>query len=453
MFEGLFEAFRKNNKKLYHVGGSVRDVLLGREPKDYDFTTDALPQDTQRILETNGFKHWPLGEKFGTIAAFVDGMEVEITTHRKDMTAGRHPEVSFTTNLKTDLERRDFTINSIAMDEKGSLIDPFNGAKDLANRLIKTTGSPASRFGEDPLRMLRAVRFVSQLGFNLHKHTKSILCSFAHAIMSVSRERWLEEMNKLLLGQHAVKGLELLYQTRLLGYILPELFPITLKSDGNLPSKDLWLHTKKVVGGTSSRLNLRWAALLHDVAKPQTRFEDKREVHFFQHEYLGAEIVQGLTRRLKMSNEQSSAIIGLVALHQRIGDIVTRRNDPPVSKNALRRLVRDCEERHCSIDDLIDLFAADCSSKKKSIQERQQAHARLLKEALGNMREEDLRPKLPKGVGERIMKRFEVSPGPKVGIIKDRLDQMLLDGQITTQMSIDEMLSKLETEYGEELCI
>jgi len=222
------------------------------------------------------------------------------------------------------------------------------------------------------------------------------------------------------------------------------LFPITMQDNGSLPSKDLWAHTKKVVGNSKPRLNLRWAALLHDIAKPQTRFEDRKEVHFFQHEYLGAEIVKGLTKRLKMANELSNNIIGLVAMHQRIGDIVSRKNDPPVSKNALRRLVRDCEEKNCSVDDLVDLFAADCSSKRKNIQERQKAHAELLRTALDNMREEDLRPKLPKGIGEKIMEKFDLPPGPKVGEIKNKLDQMLLDGKITSDMAIEEMFSKVE---------
>ena len=443
MFQKLFETFEANGFKLYHVGGSVRDMLLGKTPKDYDFTTDALPTQTQEILDRGGFRHWPLGEKFGTIAAFVDDNEVEITTHRKDMTPGRHPDVAFTTKLEVDLERRDFTMNSMAMDKDGNIIDPFGGQKDLVKRMLKTTGAPVSRFGEDPLRMLRAIRFVSQLDFNMHRRTKSVIYSFAHAIMSVSRERWLEEMNKLLLGNNVSKALEILYQTRLLGYILPEVFPITMKEKGELPSKDLWFHTKKVVSNSKAQLDVRWAALLHDIAKPQTRLEDKREVHFFQHEYLGAEITECVARRLKMSNEMRHSIKGLVALHQRIGDIVSRKNDPAVSKNALRRLVRDCEGKSCSIESLIELFAADCSSKKKGIQERQRSHTGLLRKALGEMREDELKPRLPKGIGEAIMKRFDLKPGPKVGEIKNELDQMLLDGKILASMSIDDMLAML----------
>ena len=443
MFSALFKAFGSAGKELYHVGGSVRDTLLNKTPKDYDFTTNALPNETQEILTQSGFKHWPLGEKFGTIATIINNTEVEITTYRKDVTAGRHPEVSSSKSVTVDLERRDFTINSIAMDERGNIVDPFHGVNDLKRGIIRTTGSPRVRFGEDPLRMLRAVRFVSQLGFNLNKSARDTIQSFTHAIMFISRERWLEEMNKLLLGQYVDRALELFYQTRLMNYIIPEMFPITIRKFGSIPSKDLWVHTKIVVKNSEPRVNLRWAALLHDIAKPQTRCEDNNEVHFFQHELLGSEMAYSITKKLKMSNEMSSAVVGLISLHQRIGDVVSRKNDPPVSKSALRRVVRECEDKKCSIDDLIDLFAADCSSRNKHTQERQAAHVKLLKEALIEMREEDLRPKLPKGIGEEIMKRYSLSPGPEVGVIKNRLDQMLLDGIINSNMSLDEMFSIL----------
>ena len=202
-FQKLFKIFKINGKKLYHVGGSVRDMVLGKEPKDFDFTTDARPEDTKRILESAGIKTYPLGEKFGTVAAKHGNLQIEITTHRKDMTPGRHPDVAFTDNLQEDLSRRDFTINSMAMDESGKIIDPFGGKKHLGERVIKTTGNPMERFGEDPLRMLRAVRFASQLGFNIERRTKQAIFISTQAILNVSRERWFEEMSKLLVGAYA----------------------------------------------------------------------------------------------------------------------------------------------------------------------------------------------------------------------------------------------------------
>jgi len=440
MFEKLFQAFEDGGYKLYHVGGSVRDIMLGREPKDYDFTTDARPPQTKEILDKAGYKHWPLGEKFGTIAAKFDGMDVEITTHRKDMTPGRHPDVVFTDNLEEDLARRDFTINSMAMDAKGKVVDPFGGLKDIGRRLVKATGSPKARFGEDPLRMLRAVRFCSQLDFDMEDRTLSAIKEYAQAIMTVSRERWFDEMSKLLLG-NINKGFALLYASRLLGYLLPEVYAMTLNDpQAKVASKNLSRHTMLVTAGTPARLALRWAAILHDIGKPYTRFEDVNEVHFWQHEYLGAEMVEGIARRYRMSNKLRRSIKGLVALHQRVGDVVSRRYDPPVSENALRRLIRDCDERGCDIDDLIDLFSADCTSNKPNIKERHGAHSRLLKEALEAIREKDARPRLPKGIGNAIMDRFHLEPGAKVGEIKKILDGLLLENKISADMTPEQII-------------
>ena len=446
MFDDLFKIFKENGHSLYFVGGCVRDHLLGKIPNDYDFTTDAMPEKIKEILEEFGYKHWPLGEKFGTIAAHVNEHDIEITTHRKDMTSGRHPEVQFTDNLKDDLERRDFTINSMAMDGSGNIIDPFNGRKDLLKRIIKTTGSPVSRFSEDPLRMLRAVRFVSQLGFNVNFKTREVIGIFAHAIMSISRERWLSEMNKLLMGRYVSKSLELLFQTRLLGYIVPEVFTLTIPISSKIHSKNLWKHTKTVVENSPYDLDVRWAALLHDIAKPQTRVEKEEEasIHFFQHEHLGSEMAESICRRLRMSSGQRKSICGLIAMHHKIGDIVSRRYDPPVSKSGLRRIARECVERECSLDNLINLFAADCTSKNEAVRERQQAHVSLLKAAVSVMEEEDARPKLPKGIGHAIMEKYNLAPGPEIKKIKDVLDELLLDGKITSDMDVERIFEEYE---------
>ena len=446
MFDNLFKAFEESGHSLYFVGGCVRDHLLGKVPNDYDFTTDAMPEKTKEILEGAGYKYWPLGEKFGTIVARVDEYDVEITTHRKDMTSGRHPEVQFTDSLTDDLERRDFTINSMAMNGNGKIIDPFNGQRDLSKRIIRTTGSPVSRFSEDPLRMLRAVRFVSQLGFNVNFKTQEIINTFAHAIMSISRERWLSEMNKLLMGRYVSKSLELLFQTRLLGYIVPEVFTLTIPVSSKIHSKNLWKHTKMVVESSSYDVDVRWAALLHDIAKPQTRMENEKDssIHFFQHEHLGSEMAESICRRLRMSSGQRKSVCGLIAMHHKIGDIVSRRYDPPVSKSGLRRIARECMERECCLNSLIDLFAADCTSKNKAVQERQRAHVNLLRAAVSVMEDEDARPKLPKGIGHAIMEKYNLSPGPEIKKIKDVLDELLLDGKITSDMDVERIFKEYE---------
>jgi len=308
--------------------------------------------------------------------------------------------------------------------------------------------------------MLRAARFVSQLNFKLDNVAKDVIATYAHAILIVSRERWLEEMNKLLVGPSVLRALHTLVETRLFGYMLPEGFSMVLKQESKLLSKDLWHHVTTVVKKSPPRVNVRWAALLHDIAKPSTRLEDiKRrdkmgnaigEVHFFQHEYLGAEMVEGIARRWKMGNSQRRAVKGLVALHQRVGDVVSRRNDPPVSKSALRRIIRECDEWGCDVNDLIDLFEADCSSARKEVLERQSAHATLLREALEQVKTEELRPKLPSGIGNLIMTKLGLAPGPEVGVVKNKMDEMLINGVINPDMSPDEII---EAYLKEEKCM
>ncbi|MFA5048360.1 MAG: HD domain-containing protein [Patescibacteria group bacterium] len=454
MFTKLFEIFQQNGFRLYHVGGSVRNILLQLPPKDYDFTTDALPEKTQELLTSGGFKHYPIGEKFGTIATFIGDKQIEITTHRRDLTAGRHPDVAFSTDINKDLSRRDFTINSIAQDNDGTLIDPFGGKKDIENKLIKATGNPYERFAEDPLRMLRAIRFISQLGFSIEEKTLKAIKNYAQNILNISRERWLEEMNKLLVGANVSLAIEYLRHSRLLYYMIPEMIALSMEIRGSLLiSKNVWLHTLTVVEKSSKAVDVRWAALLHDLAKPQTRFEKDNEVHFFQHEILGAEMVEGIARRFKMSNDQRRSIKGLVALHQRVGDTVTRRNTPPVSISALRRVIRECEIWGCNIMDLVSLFEADCSSKRPEVLERQNAHVTLLRQALTEIKEEDLRPKLPSGIGTVIMEKLGLSAGPEVGKIKQMFDRWLLNGNITPNMTSEEIVDQYLEDLKEDVYI
>jgi poly(A) polymerase len=447
MFKKLFDAFEKEGKKLYHVGGSVRDMLLGKSPKDYDFTTSALPKETQDILEKNYFTHWPLGERFGTHAAIVENNQIEITTHRFDLTQGRHPSVMFVPDIKVDLARRDLTINSMAMDFDGNLIDPFGGAKDLSKKIIRTTGNPNKRFNEDPLRMLRAVRFISQLGFHLNASSFNVIKGCAQSIMSISKERWLAEMNKLLSGPYVSEAVKYLRNTRLLWYIIPELYPVITPSTGKIKSKNLWHHIVTVIGKSPCDVDVRWAALLHDIAKPQTRSEKFRKVHFFEHQNLGAEMFEGIARRLKMSNKQRKNIKALIYLHHRFDNIVGKNNNKPfVNKNALRRLMIKCKDLGCNINDLVNLFEADSSSHKLSVLDRQHTYAIILRKGIEELEKEEACPKLPTGMGNEIMSKFNLKPGPKVGKIKKMLNEMLLNGVINSDMSSNEVFLKMEKE-------
>lgn len=442
-FTELFNIFKKNQHSFYFVGGCVRDFLLNRQPKDYDFTTTAKPEQIVEILQQVNCKFWTIGEKFGTIVALWEGQQIEITTHRKDMTAGRHPDVVFTDDLKTDLERRDFTINSMAADENFNIIDYFNGQQHLRDRSIVATGNAIQRFREDPLRMLRAIRFAAQLGFYLDLRTEDAVRSYNSSILTVSAERCYDELTKLLLAPDVKNGLELLYYTGLLGLLLPEVFPITmLDRTTEVHSKDLWEHTKDVVSNITNSPVSKWSALLHDIGKPATRGETSiKTVHFFGHEVVGAQLANSICRRLKMSNEMRKSIIGLILLHQRAGDAI---KDGVVSHSALRRLVRDCDDNNCSISDLFDLFEADISSKDSWRLIRHNKQAELLRKELENLTKREAQPLLPSGIGNAIMERFNLQPSKEVGKIKEKLDQMLLDGKINNSMSTNEILNVYE---------
>jgi len=431
----IFELLGDN--EIYLVGGTIRDVLLGRQPRDLDFATSLDLIFVEDRLRSAGFTTWNIDKGprvIGTKLINEDTGEVtvvEIANYRGQ-------------TIEEDLEHRDFTINAMATRD-GKIIDPFGGLKDISKQLIKCTKSSSDRFSEDPFRMLRAIRFVSTLGFRLEERTKDNIEAYAHSILITSKERWFNELTKLLLGDNVKPALELLFKTRLLGYLLPEVYPITMtpRTQTSL-TKDLWYHTKIVVSKSQLTLMVRWAALLHDIAKPQTMIELTEGTHFFQHEYLGAELADATLIRIRAGFEIRQSVRGLVSLHQRIGDTVSRGNDPPVSINALRRLARDCDVRKCNIEDLVELFAADCSSGRKDVVERQQVHADLLRQALKKMREEDLRPRLPKGIGEALMAHFNLKPGPEVGELKKRLDDMLLSGTIISQTPFDKMFKLLE---------
>lgn len=431
MFKELFRIFREKNYKLYSVGGSVRNILLNLPPNDYDFTTDAMPEKIKEILQSNNYKTYSVGEKFGTIGTIINDIKVEITTHRKDITSGRHPDVAFTTSLKSDLERRDFTINSLALTEDGTIIDYFNGQEDIKRKIIRTTGNPYDRFAEDPLRMLRAVRFASQLNFCIEEETGNAIRTFAPSIMSVSKERWLEEMTKLLNGN---TGLDHLRSLGLLGYILPEAVALTFDFCG---SKNLWFHTVSVVENAKKIPEVKWAALLHDIAKPAVRAEVDNNIHFFGHEVVGAEMVEGIANRLKMSSWFKKSIVGLVALHHRIGNVVKNNI---VSVPALRRVIKECSEYGCKIEHLIDLFEADCSTGKESKKLKHLNDVRLIREELEEIRKIDLMPRLPSGIGNVIMEKYNLKQGAEVGKVKKILEEMLINGDITSKMNIDEIL-------------
>lgn len=300
----------------YLVGGSVRDILLGKQPKDYDFATPLTPDEIEDKVRAAGKRPYIAGKRFGTVGFKLNEYFIEVTTFRTE-TYGktRKPDVAFVSDITKDLSRRDFTMNAMALRGR-HFVDPFSGRKDLVNRVIRSVGNPALRFNEDPLRMLRAARFAAELNFSVEPKTLRAIARHAYKIMNVSHERWMQELDKLLISDHAEVGLRLLAETDLLKFLLPEL-RLQVGYDQNSPyhSLKLWEHSVSTMLRVPKDPALRWAALLHDVGKPFTRVDKKDRSNYMHHELVGAMIVAGIAKRLRWSNERTHAVITLVRNH------------------------------------------------------------------------------------------------------------------------------------------
>jgi tRNA nucleotidyltransferase (CCA-adding enzyme) len=312
------------SNEVYLVGGSVRDILLGKTPKDYDFCTSLDPDTIEERVKKAGRKAYLVGKRFGTVGCkFETNGEwqiIEITTFRNETyTYGsRKPAVTFSTNIHEDLSRRDFTINAMAMKSSGKLIDPFNGQQDLKDGIIRCVDSPKRRFREDPLRILRAVRFASRFGYVIEPYTFSYAQKMRYELYNVSRERWVTELDKILVSEYSDKGLLYLELLNLLDVIFPEL-SIQVGYDQNNPhhSYTLWEHTKRVVQAIpNDDLELKWVGLLHDIGKPFTRsLHKKGHSNYISHELVGAEMSLKISSYLKFSNERRDYLYEMIKNH------------------------------------------------------------------------------------------------------------------------------------------
>ena len=309
---------------VYLVGGSVRDFLLDKAPKDYDFSTPCSPDEVELAIKNCGRRAYILGKKFGTIGfkfPTETGNEmIEITTFRSEayQSESRKPEVAFTKNFEADMSRRDFTINAMSIKPDGKIWDSFGGREDLVNKTIKAVGHPKTRFKDDPLRILRAIRFATILNFHIEEKTFEYICKMKFHLLEISKERWVMELDKILGSDNVVVGLDLLMDSGVLGIIIPEL---TLQKNyqQNTPYHDftLWEHTKRVVNNVpASQLDLRWTALLHDIAKPFTRTENKNgNSNYINHDILGAEMASKLCNHLKFSKTRTEYIVENIRHH------------------------------------------------------------------------------------------------------------------------------------------
>jgi tRNA nucleotidyltransferase/poly(A) polymerase len=321
------------------VGGAVRDTLMARTPHDYDFATALPPNEVECLIREAGRKPYLIGARYGTVGVKVnvngEFVYVEITTYRTEdcSNGGRHPDVQYVTNIEEDLSRRDFTCNAIAAryDHNADgleFCDPYDGRDDIRHKLLKAVGTPWRRFTEDPLRILRLYRFASQLGFDIEPRTRKQAAKNAHKLLTVSKERIVAEMDKLLIGEHVHEALQLMWEDGIFRWFLPELQG-QLYYDQRSPyhQHTLHWHTALCVEGANCTAMDRWAALLHDVGKPFVMTAKATgQQNYVHHELVGADMAEGICKRLKFSNERRMFVVKTIAQHMN-EDSILRKAD------------------------------------------------------------------------------------------------------------------------------
>ncbi len=374
----ILEILNLHNYDGYVVGGCVRDSILGRKPRDWDICTNCRPEKMMEIFKS--FKVIPTGLKHGTLTVVIDEEQFEITTYRIEeaYTDGRHPEkVEFTNNLREDLKRRDFTINAIAYNPKDGLVDCFNGIDDISNKIIRCVGNPIERFGEDYLRMLRAVRFSGQLKYKLHSETFLAVKRLSNNIIKISKERIREELNKILLTEKPSDGIRLLNDTGLLKYIMPELEKcVNFKQMNPHHDKDVFEHTMYVLDNTGEDLVIRLSALMHDIAKPLCFSIDEKEIgHFYSHHMKGMDIAEDILRRLKYDNKTIEAVKILVKEHMARYDKV----NPRIIKRLINRVGLENIERLFELQ-MADIIGGKAPHDFSSIEKAKELYLKIITE-------------------------------------------------------------------------
>ncbi|RSZ61983.1 CCA tRNA nucleotidyltransferase [Corynebacterium hylobatis] len=456
----LVAEFAARDLPLYLVGGSVRDALLGRLGNDLDFTTPARPEVLTEILSSWAGTVWDTGIDFGTVSAQHRGQQIEITTFRSDTYDGqsRNPEVVFGDTLEGDLVRRDFRINAMAvellLDDTGSLTarfhDPVGGLEDLVHRRLDTPDTPEISFRDDPLRMLRAARFVSHLGFGVAGRVQQAMVDMAEEINRITVERIQQELNKLMEGTEPWTGLDLLVSAGIAAHIFPEIPAMRDMQDEHRQHKDVYAHSMQVLRQAMDQeedgpdLVLRWAALLHDCGKPQTRaFNEDGRVTFHHHEVVGAKLVRRRLRTLKYSKQMVADISQLVYLHMRFYGF----GEGQWTDSAVRRYVTDAGPL---LPRLHKLVRADSTTRNQRKAARLQRTYDHLEERIADIAaREDLARVRPDLDGNEIMQILNLPPGPQIGQAWTFLKELRLErGPLEREEAIGE-LKKWWAEKGE----
>ena len=444
----LAAQFKAAGFRLALVGGPVRDSLLGRLGNDLDFTTNARPDDTKKILKKWASDVWDVGIKFGTIGANKDNVTYEITTYRADSyeSDSRKPEVNFGDSIEGDLFRRDFTVNAMAIElttQTPEFIDPHNGVTDLLKKVLRTPGTPELSFSDDPLRMLRAARFAAQLNFTISDDVMSAMKEMADRLSIISAERIRDEFIKTVMSDNPRLGITILVDTGLCEKFLPEIPKLRLEIDEHHHHKDVYEHTLTVVeqsialeerlGGPN--LVARLAALMHDVGKPKTRaLIPGGGVSFHHHEVVGSRMTKERLKKLRFDHDVVEDVSQLVFLHLRFHGY----GDGAWTDSAVRRYVRDAGEL---LSHLHVLTRADCTTRNKKKAENLATHYNGLEERITQLMEQEellkIRPDLD---GHAIMKLLGIPAGPTIGKAYDYLLELRLEhGPLGEERAEDEL--------------
>lgn len=446
--QNIIKKLQDSGCEAYAVGGCVRDLLLGKEPKDWDITTNAKPEEIQKLFPEHVYEN-----TFGTVAIKTGSEKpelalIEVTPYRIEgkYTDKRHPDsVKFADKLEDDLSRRDFTVNAMAINIDGKITDLFNGQKDLSSKVIKTVGEPGERFEEDALRLLRAVRFATVLDFKIEEKTLEAVRNNSNWLVAISKERIRDEFVKIINSNNAYDGTLLLYETGLLKHIVPELLEGVGVEQNLHHIYTVWEHITRALKYASEKeysLEVRLASLFHDIGKPRSKRGEGRDSTFYGHEVIGAKMVAEIMARLKFPKDQAEKIVKLVRYH------MFYYNPEEVTESSVRKLLARIGLEN--VEDLIKVREADRigSGRPKAVPYK----LRHLKYIIDKVSHDPISVKMLRVGGEDVMKELDTKPGPKIGLILNYLlAEVIDDPSKNTKEYLEQRIHELDKKSPEEL--